>query len=282
MREKHLTPSGKFCHPVSPSIVLRRRGQGQVMTGQAGANIRMCDNAGGRTSCRRPHAARMKIATFLPALLPLLLLLQRATALYYKPRPLVCPVTQDVEYVDETLEATEVEVLTTPFVVSKVTLNTVFQSLPLPVTSVALHTVTAEAPLLEVTEVRLVRVTVPLTAVKVSTVTLEVMATSVSFFTVTATNYVSAFQTLSAYKTQHATATTLETVQLATTVTLQSTSVSTITATEGALRTSRVVSSVHHTVTAATDTQIETRTAYYTHTLTKMVTSTICLASRTV
>lgn len=224
----------------------------------------------------------MKVAAFRPALLPLLLLLpllQGSAALYYKPRPLVCPVTQEVEHVDEVLEATQLELLVTPFVVSKVSLNTVYESRALPVTSVELHTVTAAADQLDVTEVRVVRETLPLTAVKVSTVTREVVHTSLSFYTITATNYNTDFLTLSALKTQHVTATALETLWLATTVTQHSTSVSTITVSAATLSRSLFVSSVPQTVTAATHTHIETRQVIYTHTLTKMITSTVCLGA---
>lgn len=247
-----------------------------MVTGQIGSRIKACAGKAATLLAARPHVATMRVTAFLQALL-LLPLLQEAATLYYKPRPLVCPVTYEVQHVEETLEVTQLEVVTTPFVVSKVTLNTVYESRPVTVTHVSVHTVTAEPQLVQVTEVQLVRETLPLTAVKVSTVTQEVVDTSVSFFTATATNYVSSFQTLSALKTQHATATTLETLWLATTVTINTTSVSSVTVTEAALRTSVLVSTVPHTITAATETHLETRKVFYTHTLTKMITSTVCL-----
>ena len=212
------------------------------------------------------------------ALLPLLLL-QLTAARYYEPRPLICPVTQEVVQLDETLEATQLKVVTTLFVVSKVQLNTVYQNLPVAVTHMALETVTAATPQVEVTEVQLVLEKVPLTAVKVSTVTRQVVDTNVNLFTLTATNYITEFQTLSAIKTQHVTSTTLETVVLETTHKLFHTSLSTITMTKAVLTTSVVMSTLPSTVVVATETQVESRTVTYTHTLTKMITSTVCPAS---
>lgn len=207
------------------------------------------------------------------------LLLQLTAARYYEPRPLVCPVTQKVQQLEETLEATQLEVVKTPFVVSKVQLNTVYESRPVAVTQVALETVTAAPQQLQVTEVHLVLETVPLTAVKVSTVTREVVDTNVNLLTRTATNYITRFQTLSAFKTQHVTSTTQSTVVLETTRRLRHTSVSTVTVTKAALRTSVVLSSVPHTEVVATETKVEAQTVIYTHTLTKMITNTVCLAT---
>lgn len=218
----------------------------------------------------------MRVAVCL-SLLPLLL--QLSAARYYKPRPLVCPVTQQVEQVDETLEVTQLEVVKTPFVVSKVQFNTVYESRPVAVTHVALETVTAAPQELGVTEVQLVVETVPLTAVKVSTVTREVVDTNVNLFTLTATNYISSFHTVSATKTEHVTATTEATVLLDTTHRLLHTDVSTVTVTEADLRTSVVISSVPVTEVVATETQVEARTVIYTHTLTKMITNTVCLGT---
>ncbi|MPC59111.1 hypothetical protein E2C01_053126 [Portunus trituberculatus] len=212
------------------------------------------------------------------SLLPLLLV-QLAAARYYKPRPLVCPVTQEVEIVDETLEAKQLEVVTTPFVLSQVQLNTVYQTRPVVVTQVTLVTVTAKPLQLDLTEVQLVLETLPLTAVKVNTVTREVVDTNVNLLTRTATNYVSQFQTLTAIKTHHVTSTTQQTVVLHTTHKVVHTSVSSVTVTEAALTTDLVVSTLPRTVVVATETKLEPRTVFYTHSLTKMITSTICLAS---
>lgn len=208
-----------------------------------------------------------------------LLLLQLAAARYYKPRPLMCSVTQEVEIVDETLEATQLEIVKTPFVLSQVQLNTVYQTRPVAVTQVTLVTVTAEPVQVDVTEVQLRMETLPLTAVKVSTVTREVVDTKVNLLTRTATNYVSHFQTLTAIKTHHVTSTTQETVVLHTTHKVVHTSVSSVTVTEAALSTEVVVSTLPTTVVVATETKMEPRTVFYTHSLTKMITSTICLAS---
>ena len=155
----------------------------------------------------RPLASmRVGVSLFL---LPLLL--QLAAALYYKPRPLVCPVTLEVEQLKEVLKATQLEVVTTPFLVSKVQLNTVYESRPVSVTHVALETVTAKPIQLDVMKVQLVLETVPLTAVKVSTVTMTLTHTLVEHFTRTATNYITHVETLAAPETVQETVTVVQT-----------------------------------------------------------------------
>lgn len=221
----------------------------------------------------------MWAATLRWALLQLLLLLpllQGAAALYYKPRPLVCPVTQEVQHVDETLEATQLEVVISPFVVSKVTLNTVYESRPVAVTEVALHTVTAPATQLEVTEVQLVQETLPLTVVKVSTVTSTLTETLVEQLTRTATNYQTQVETLSAPETSHETETVLETATETVTEREMAMETSTLRHTEAVLRTKLVVETVREATVAGTSTLLKVDTVTSTHILTKMITQTIC------
>lgn len=219
----------------------------------------------------------MRGAVFCPALLLLLFpLLQGTTALYYKPRPLMCPITQEVENVDETLEATQIEVVTTPFLVNKVTLNTVYENLPLPVTSVTLHTVTEETPQIEVTEVQLVRETVPFTVVKVSTLTRTLTQTLVEPHTRTATNYLTHVETLAVPETVHETVTVVETAAETVTQREMAMETSTLRHTKGLLQTKVVVEVVRQPTVAGTSTLLEVDTVTNTHILTKMITQTIC------
>ncbi|MPC78527.1 hypothetical protein E2C01_073015 [Portunus trituberculatus] len=208
------------------------------------------------------------------SLLPLLL--QLAAALYYKARPLMCPVTVEVEQLEKMLEATQLEVVTTPFLVSKVQLNTVYESRPVSVTHVALETVTAKPLQLDVTEVQLVLETVPLTDVKVSTVTLTLSHTLVERFTLTATNYVTHVETLAAPETVQETVTAVQTQVAIVTQREMDMVTSTLTQTEAVLQTELVVEVVSSSLVATTTTQLQVDTFTSTHVLTKMITQTIC------
>nr|XP_045587844.1 general transcription factor IIF subunit 2-like [Procambarus clarkii] len=89
---------------------------------------------------------------YLAVLVPL------SATLYCKPRPLLCPVFQTVQYQDEWQNVTEIVV----FPINQILLNTVFQVSDVPVTSVTVQTVTAPALQLVMIEVKVVEVTKPL------------------------------------------------------------------------------------------------------------------------
>lgn len=216
----------------------------------------------------------MRVA-FCLALLPLLLM-QLAAARFYKPRPLVCPVTKELKVLNELLEATQVEVVTTPFVVNKVQVNTLYQSRPVAVTHVAIETVTAAQRQVELTEVQLVFETVPFTVVKVNTATLTLTSTVVDPYTLTATNYVTQVETVAAPETVHDTVTVLETKSVTVTQRVMAMATSTLTHTRAVLQTKLVEEVVQETSGAVTTTLLQVDTFTYTHILTKMITQTIC------
>lgn len=223
-----------------------------------------------------PLAANMKVGAFRLVLLLLLQLLHESAALYYKPRPLVCPVTQEVEYVNETLSVTQLDIVLAPFQVNKVTVNTVYQNLPLDVTRVALHTVTAVDPQVEVTQVQLVHETVPVSIVKISTVTRTITQTLLSPLTRTATNYLTQVETLAVPETVHETVTVAETTAETVTQRRMAMETSTLRHTKVVLKTKLVVEVVREKSLAATSTVLEVDTVTNTHILTKMITQTIC------
>lgn len=109
---------------------------------------------------------------YLAVLVPL------SATLYCKPRPLLCPVFQTVQYQDEWQNVTEIVV----FPINQILLNTVFQVSDVPVTSVTVQTVTAPALQLVMIEVKVVEVTKPLMVMNVDTVTTIEAASPLTYF----------------------------------------------------------------------------------------------------
>ncbi|KAK4293472.1 hypothetical protein Pmani_033828 [Petrolisthes manimaculis] len=210
-------------------------------------------------------------------LLCLVLLVELAAGLYHKPRPLVCSIINNIEYIDEVIEAPQVEVVRVPLSFRQVNFNTVYETSILPVTNIAFETITEPGARLEVTEVQLLDETQALTIMDVSTLTQSLVFTDVKLFTRTATNYIRDFHTISALRTAYQTVTDVQTAFSQVTLTAQETELSTVTVTEAVLRTERVVERVPGPTVAVTSTDIELEQFTNTHTLTKMITRTVCL-----
>ncbi|XP_069172300.1 uncharacterized protein [Procambarus clarkii] len=206
----------------------------------------------------------------------LAVLVQLAAALYYKPRPLLCSVSQTVKYQEKVLNNTEVDVLHVPFPINQINLNTIFQTRVVPVTSVVFETATAPVLQVEMTDVQLVEVTEPLTVVKVDTVTSILVETQLDIATSTAINYKTDIESLAVIETLHQTVVDVETrfVQLTKTVPL--TVFSTVTVTKARLQTKVVVKTVPVTTVATTVTHVEVREVTSTHSLTKIIINTVC------
>lgn len=204
------------------------------------------------------------------------LLVQMASARFYKPLPLVCSVTQDVQYKVEELQAKEIEVVRVPVPISKMQLNTVYTTSVLPVTAISVQTNTAQPVRLEVTDIQVEEVTEPLTLVKVNTVTSRVVLTQLDVLTSTATNYHTDIHTLTAVEVVPLTVTDVETVLSQLTETVAGTVLTTLTLTQGQLRTTVKVLDVPSTTVVGTATVTEVNTVTNTHNLTKMITQTIC------
>lgn len=205
------------------------------------------------------------------------LLVQLAAARFYKPRPLFCPVFHDVEYVDEVLRAKEIEVLHVPLPINQVNLNTVYKTSEVLVTSVIFQTLTAPPQQLVVADIQLVEQTDTLARVKVSTVTSSLTQTRVDVITSSATNYHTEFQTIPVYQTSHDIDTQVNTIFTQVTQTLPTTFYSTVTVTDVQLQTETVVETVSVTRDTFLVTETVVRDFTNTHSLTKMITSTVCL-----
>lgn len=206
----------------------------------------------------------------------LVVLMQEAAALYYKPRPLVCPSSPNVQYLQETLQAKEVKVVEVPLPVTQFNINTVYQTSVVPVTSVILHTVTAPAEQVEVTGVHLVEVTSSVTEDVVDTVTSTVVTTQLDVLTHSATNYHTEFHTLPVHETSHLTVESVETIVSQVTQTVPVNVLSTITITKMQLQTKVETKDVPMTSVVATSVVVVGDHVTNTHKLTKMITQTIC------
>ncbi|KAK4293476.1 hypothetical protein Pmani_033832 [Petrolisthes manimaculis] len=209
-------------------------------------------------------------------LLYLVVLVQLASALYYKPRPPICPVTNQIQYQNDTLEASEVQVVNLPLPVAKIFLNTIYKTSVLPIITSTCVTVTEAGPQLEVTDVQLVFETKPLTVVRVSTITKNVIETELEYLTKTGTNYETHMQTLPAVKTFHHKVTETNTQIITTTQTVLEYKYITLTVNKAQLVTEVVTEEVPITTVVAWQTQVELEDFTSTHSLTKMITQTIC------
>lgn len=209
-------------------------------------------------------------------LLYLVVVVQLACARYYKPRPPVCPVTNEILYQNETLEAFQVQVVSVPLPMAKIYLNTVYQTSVVPIVTSTCVTVTEPGPLLEVTDVKFVLETQPLTVARVSTVTRNVIETELEYLTKTGTNYQTQVQTIPAVNTFHYTLTETDTQILTTTQTVPSYQYYTLTVTKAQLLTKLVTEEVPITTIVALQTEVQLEDFTSTHSLTKMITHTIC------
>ncbi|XP_037783620.1 uncharacterized protein LOC119579810 [Penaeus monodon] len=204
-----------------------------------------------------------------------LVLVQVSVGLYYENRPLVCPLKQEVQYEDKVIQATYLEVLEQPLVATHVHLKTVYQTTTLPVTATHIHTVTGPPPNATVTEVQLVETQVPQTVTQIETVTNRLTETVLDVATRTATNYHTLVETVAVLETQFDTVTEVQTRLADITLTLQETEFSTLTWTVSQLETQQVVESIEET-SVTTSTEYVPRYRTNVHTLTKMVTQTVC------
>lgn len=209
-------------------------------------------------------------------LLGALLLVQMSAARYYKPLPLVCSVTQDIQIQVEEMEAKVFDVVRVPVSINKMQLNTIFSTSVIPVTAVDVQSVTAQPVGLEVTEIKVQEVTEPITLVKVNTLTSRIVHTDVDVLTSTATNYHTDFHTLTATDVFPLTVTNVETVISHLTETVDGTLFTTLTLTQGQLQTTVKVVDVPSTSVVGTATVIQVNTVTNTHSLTKMITQAIC------
>lgn len=175
------------------------------------------------------------------------------------------------------VEAQQIEVVKVPLPIREINLNTVYETTILPVTEVTFETSTEPGIRIEVTDVQLVEETQLLTVVSVSTLTQSLVHTRVNIFTSTATNYIRDIDTVSVLKTAYQTVTEIHTAFTQVTLTAQETELSTITITEPVLRTEQVVETVQETVVGGTSTALLVDEFTNTHTLTKMITRTVCL-----
>jgi len=207
--------------------------------------------------------------------LSLLVLAQVAAGLYYESFPLVCPLKQDVQYEDKVIQATYLELVQEPLVATHVHLKTVYQTTTLPVTATHVHTVTAPPPNVTVTQVQLLETQVPLTLTQIETVTRRLSETVLDVATRTATNYHTLVETVAVLQTHFDTVTEVQTRLLDVTLTVHETQFSTLTWTLSQLETQQLVESVKET-SVTTTTEYVPRYTTNTHTLTKMVTQTVC------
>lgn len=206
-----------------------------------------------------------------------LVCLHLSFALYYKPRPLVCPV-QQVHYEERSLQAKHIDVEWVPLSVNHLHLDTVFTTRTIPVTSFEYRTVTATVPHLTVTEVVRVETTVPLVMTSVTTVTSELLETQVTVVTSTTTNYHTLVATKTLLETSFLTSTQLETKLVPVTKTVVGTQLATLTRTVTHLFTKEHVHPVPSSVlVTSTLVQHETRTS--TFTINAKVTKTVCPSS---
>lgn len=164
-----------------------------------------------------------------------------------------------------------------PLPIRQINLNTIYETTVLPVTEVTFETTTEPGARIEITDVQLVEETQLLTVVSVSTVTHSLVNTRVNIFTSTATNYIRDIDTVSVLKTAYQTVTEVETTFTQVTLTAQETELNTLTITEPVLRTEQVVETVLETAVVDTSTLLHIDEFTNTHTLTKMITRTVCL-----
>ncbi|ROT72383.1 hypothetical protein C7M84_009235 [Penaeus vannamei] len=124
-------------------------------------------------------------------------------------------------------------------------------------------------------EVQLLETQVPLTLTQIETVTRRLSETVLDVATRTATNYHTLVETVAVLQTHFDTVTEVQTRLLDVTLTVHETQFSTLTWTLSQLETQQLVESVKET-SVTTTTEYVPRYTTNTHTLTKMVTQTVC------
>ncbi|KAK3853149.1 hypothetical protein Pcinc_040297 [Petrolisthes cinctipes] len=270
------------CHPSSPQAVLwvgrrepltphERRGPPQVLATSP------CYKAtwGGPA----PHfvffVASVNTITMY-RLLCMLFVAHLATARYYEPQPLNCHSSNVIHYQDQTLKVNDLQVVRVPLPSVDIHVNTVYETSIVPFTSTISSGELGPDQQLVVTEVQLVDETLPLTQVEVRTITRNVIETEINSFTRTATNFITDVQTVPALTTLRITVTQPQTQFIEVTETIAVTEFSTVKEVKTELQTQIDVVRIPQTAVVSTFTVNEVENFTNIHSLTKMITQTVC------
>ncbi|KAK4293474.1 hypothetical protein Pmani_033830 [Petrolisthes manimaculis] len=209
-------------------------------------------------------------------LLCMLFVAHLATARYYEPQPLNCQSSNVIHYQDQTLKVNDLQVVRVPLPSVDIHVNTVYETSIVPFTSTISSGVLGPEQQLVVTEVQMVDETLPLTQVEVRTITRNVIETELNHFTRTATNFITDVQTVPALTTLRITVTEAQTQFIAVTETIPVTEFSTVKEVTTELLTQTEVVRIPQTAVVSTFTVNEVENFTNIHSLTKMITQTVC------